>query len=262
MNGFRILLQHRRLIWHLVLLDFRVRYAGSRLGLAWMLLGPALILCSYLVVFGSILRVQPNPGLSAVDYAVLVTCGLLPWLGFSEGITGGTNSVLAHRNLMKGQLFPMELIPVTAVCSGMAGQLIGTSILLLVMGLRGHLGVSLIWLPGLLAAQAVFTIGLVWVLSCINILIRDLSQILRLAMVLLMFISPIAYTSQMVPHGLDWAIGLNPLSIVIDGYRDVVLFGKHPQFVGLAAFGAVAILLFHLGYDYFMRLKRTLPDLL
>ncbi len=262
MNGFRILLQHRRLIWHLMLLDFKVRYAGSHLGLAWMIVGPVMILVSYLIVFGSILRIQPTPGLSSFDYAVLVTCGLLPWLGFSEGMMSGTNSVLAHRNLMKGQIFPMELIPVTAVCSGMVGQLVGTTVLLLVLGFRGSLGVSLVWIPGLVLFQAMLTIGMVWMLSCVNILVRDLSQILRLGMVLLMFVSPIAYTSQMVPHGLNWAIGLNPLTFVIDSYRDVVLYGKSPQPVGLVVFSGFALAAFHLGYDYFMRLKKIIPDLL
>ena len=106
-----------------------------------------------------------------------------------------------------------------------------------------------------------FTVGAVWILSCINILFRDLSQIVRLGMVLLMFVSPIAYTAQMVPPGLDLAIALNPLSFVIEGYRDTVLFGRHPELPGMALFGGVALVLLNMGYHYFMRLKKLLPDL-
>ena len=220
-----------------------------------------MILGSYFLVFGSILRIQSMPSLNAFDYGLLVTCGLLPWIGFSEGIIGGTNSVLTHRNLMRGQLFPMELIPVTAVCSGLVGQLLGTSILLVVLGIRGMWQFSLLWLPGLVLCQAMFTVGAVWILSCINILFRDLSQIVRLGMVLLMFVSPIAYTAQMVPPGLDLAIALNPLSFVIEGYRDTVLFGRSPKLQGMALFGGVALMLLNMGYHYFMRLRKLLPDL-
>ncbi|MET0513762.1 MAG: ABC transporter permease [Nitrospiraceae bacterium] len=261
MKCFQMLIHHRRLIWNLILLDFKVRYAGSRLGLLWMLVGPLMILGSYLLVFGSILHIQSLPGLNAFDYGLLVTCGLLPWMGFSEGVMGGTNSVLAHRNLMRGQLFPMELIPVTAVCCGLVGQLLGTSILLVVLGIRGMWQISLLWLPGLVLCQALFTVGAVWILSCLNILFRDLSQIVRLGMVLLMFISPIAYTTQMVPPGLDLAIALNPLSFLIDGYRDTVLLGRSPRFVGMALFGGAAVMMLHMGYHYFMRLRTVLPDL-
>lgn len=261
MMGLYMLIRHRNLIWNLTLLDFKVRYAGSRLGLLWMLLGPVLILASYLLVFGNILKVEPMPGLSGFDYGLLVTCGLLPWIGFSEGITGGTTSVLTHRTLLRSQLFPMELIPVTAVCSGLMGQVLGTSMLLVVLGLRGTWGMSILWLPGIIVFQAMFTVGIVWILSCVNILFRDLSQIVRLAMVLLMFLSPIAYTSTMIPEELQAAIALNPLSYVIEAYREIVFFGRSPHLLETGVFGCLAVLILHTGYYYFVRLRKVLPDL-
>ena len=260
MSCLRMLIRHRRLIWNLTLLDFKVRYAGSRLGLLWMLLSPLAVLGAYLLLFGGILHVRPSPGLTGLEYGLLMACGLLPWIGFSEGVTRGTASVLAQRNLMKSHVFPMELVPVTAVCAGLLGQLFGTVLLLVVLGIRGMLGPSLALLPVLLVLQALFTIGVVWFLSCVNILYRDTSQVVSLIMVLLMFVSPIAYTQQMVPAGLELVVTLNPLSYLVEGYRDVMLPDHSPSFVGLLAFGGLALLILLTGHRYFMRLRRVLPD--
>jgi lipopolysaccharide transport system permease protein len=189
-----------------------------------------------------------------------VACGLLPWIGFSQGITGGTGSVLAQRNLMKSHVFPVELLPITAVCSGMVAQLWSTLLLLAVLVVYGSVGLALLVLPLLLLLQALFTVGLVWFLSCVNILYRDLSQLVSLLIVLLMFVSPIAYTTEMVPAGLEPVIKLNPLSYLIDWYRDSLLLNHVPNWWALGAFSIVTLLALQIGYMYFMRLRKVLPD--
>lgn len=260
MSCFQMLFRHRSLIWRLTMLDFKIRYVGSRLGMLWMLSMPLMVLGTYMLLFGKILGVRPDPALSGLDYGLLIACGLVPWLGFSEGVMRGTGSVLAQRNLMKSTVFPMELIPVTAVFAGLAGQLCGIALLLLVLGVRGALGPYALLLPLLVAVQALFTIGLVWFLSCVNILYRDTSQAIGLLMVLLMFLSPIAYTQAMVPAGLELLVQLNPLSYLIDGYRQVLLFDRLPNLTGVAVFAGLAVAALLTGHRYFMRLRRVLPD--
>ena len=260
MNCFGTLIRHRRLIWNLTLLDLKLRYAGTRLGLAWTFLSPLLILFAYLVLFGLILGVRPNPRTTGAEYGQLIACGLLPWIGFSEGMTKGTASVLAQRNLLKSQLFPIEILPVTAVCIGVLIQLVGTLLLLLVLGSQVKIELSIVMLPVLMMVQALLTIGLVWFLSCINILYRDTTQVIGLVMVLLMLISPIAYTQPMVPASLELLVRLNPLSFLIEGYRDALLFGRWPEIESLLAFSGVAILALLAGHRYFVRLRRLLPD--
>lgn len=255
-----MLFQHRRLIWNLTVLDFKVRYAGSKLGLVWMLLAPLLILAAYLVLFGAILRIEPMGSMSGMDYGFLVAAGLLPWIGFSDGVTRGTSSVLAQRNLMKSRLFPMELIPVTAVCVGLIGQLVGIGLLVGLHAVYDRPGAGLVFLPVWIVLQALFSLGVVWFLSCVNILYRDTTQVVGLLLVLLMFISPIAYTQQMVPGSLELLVKLNPLSYLIAGYRDSLIFGRLPNLWGLLAFAGLALVSLLAGYHYFMRLRRVLPD--
>ena len=260
MECFSLFFRYRSLIRSLVFMDFKVRYAGSRLGLLWMLLAPLSILGAYLILFGKILGVRPDPLASGLDYGLLMACGLLPWLGFSEGVMRGTGSVLAQRNLMKSRVFPMELIPVTAVSAELVAQMCGIALLLVVLGFRGTLGLHLMLLPVLVVLQALFTIGIVWFLSCVNIIYRDTSQVIGLVMILLMFLSPIAYTQDMVPAGLELVVRLNPLSYLIDGYRGALLFNRLPDLAGLAAFAGLALVTLLTGHRYFMRLRRDLPD--
>ena len=260
MECFSLFVRYRSLIRSLVFMDFKVRYAGSRLGLLWMLLAPLAILGAYLILFGKILGVRPDPSVSGLDYGLLIACGLLPWLGFSEGVMRGTGSVLAQRNLMKSRVFPMELIPVTAVTAGLVGQLCGIALILAVLGFRGTLGPHVLLLPILVVLQAWFTIGIVWFLSCVNIIYRDTSQVIGLVMVLLMLLSPIAYTQDMVPAGLELVVRLNPLSYLIDGYRGALLFNRLPDLGGLAAFAGLSLVTLLTGHRFFMRLRRDLPD--
>lgn len=255
-----MLFRHRHLIWSLTVLDFKCRYAGTRLGLVWMLVAPLLLLGVYWLLFGRILRVQPESGLTGAEYGLMVAAGLLPWLGFSEGVTRGTGSVLAQRSLLKSKIFPMELIPVVSVFAGLASQLLGTALLLILLGLRGTLGPNVVLLPVILLLQAFFSIGLVWVLSCVNILYRDTSQVVGLLIVLLMFVSPIAYMPAMVPASLELLIKLNPLSYLIEAYRDALLSNHLPNLIGIAALACLSVLTLLCGYRYFMRLRRVLPD--
>src|SRR2546422_543253 len=171
MECFSLFFRYRRLIWSLVFMDFKVRYAGSQLGLLWTLLSP-----------------------------------------------------------------------------------------LFVLGLRGVLGLTLLLLPLLVILQALFTIGVVWFLSCVNIVYRDTSQVIGLLIVPLMFLSPIAYTQEMVPGGLELVVKLNPLSYLIDGYRGALMFNRLPSVAGLVTFASLAFVTLLTGYRHFMRLRRELPD--
>ena len=261
MTDIRVVLRYAQLVAHLTALDLKVRFAGSKLGLAWLTIAPAFTVSVYLLLFSRILKVQTIPGLDPLDYGLLVVAGLLPWIGLSESLTRGTASVLAQRNLMKSRLFPMELIPVTAVCAGGLSQLVGTILLAVVLAVTGKLSASCMFLPILLLFQMVFTLGLVWFLSCVNIIYRDTSQLISLGLLLMMFVSPIAYTPDMMPLDLSFLLALNPLAYLIEGYRDILLFGRLPQPGNSAVFAVVAAAVGIAGYRYFMRLRRVLPDL-
>ncbi|MEX5219325.1 MAG: ABC transporter permease [Nitrospira sp.] len=254
------LFRYARLILSLTALDLRIRFAGSKLGLAWLILAPALTVCAYVLLFGGILKVQVCADCDRLSYGLLVVTGLLPWIGFSESVSRGTASVLAQRNLMKSRVFPMEVIPVTAVCTGILGQLAGTIMLICGLFIFGKLSLTILFFPVLIVLQALLTVGLVWFLSCVNIIYRDTSQMVSLGLLLLMFLSPIAYTPDMVPKELAFVLAANPLAFLIEGYRDILLFGRLPALNSVGVFAGFAALAGIAGHQYFMRLRRLLPD--
>jgi ABC-type polysaccharide/polyol phosphate export permease len=261
MSSVAMLIDRRRLIWNLILLEFKTRYAGSKLGLAWLFIAPFILLAAYLLLFGGILGIRPHRGgATEMDYGLLIACGLMPWTGLSEGVLRGTSAVLSQRNLMKSQLFPMELLPVTSVCAALVGQVCGTGLLIIVSGLRGDLGLGLAFLPILLLFQAALTVGMAWILSSVSVLYRDLTQVIGMMMALLMFASPIAYTMDMVPPRLSWVITWNPLAYLIEAYRATLLSREWPDLWGLAWFVLLSTVLLQAGYHIFMRLRRMMPD--
>lgn len=261
MDYVQKLYRHRKLIWDLTLLDLRIRYAGSTLGFYWMILNPLLILLVYVLVFGFVLKIRPDPAGGPWDYTLLVFCGLLPWIGFSEGLARGTASVLSNRSLIKSMMFPVELIPITSVLASLLSQIVSMGVLLVLLSVSGYLGAMAVFLPVMVGLQVVFTVGLVWFLSCINVVYRDTSQIIGVMIMLLMVLSPIAYTDSMIPPHLKPFLALNPLYHLINGYRDILFFNRIPDMAAVGVFSLVAVLLLTVGHRFFMRLKTVFADI-
>jgi lipopolysaccharide transport system permease protein len=226
-----------------------------------MVLSPLLMVLVYVVVFFFILRVRLEPNQNSWEYLLTVFCGLLPWLGFSEGLTKGTSSVLANRGLIKASIFPVEFIPVSTVLASLSGQLFSMAVLLIMLMFTGHMGLKVLLLPLIVGLQILLTVGLVWFLSCINVVYRDTSQVLVVLVMVLMFLSPIAYTESMVPSGLKPFLMLNPLYYLIDGYRGVLLMDHAPNVWVIVGFGILSVFVFLAGHRFFMRLKVVFADL-
>lgn len=254
------LYRFRRLIWELALLQLRLRHAGSYLGALWVIVAPLAVLGSYVLLFDGVLRVQPNEAAGRFDYGIMIACALLPWAGFSDGVLRGSSSILTQRNLLKSHVFPVELLPVVTTVSALLSQVIGTCLLAGWLFYQGKLGLAAFSLPILIVIQLSFMMGMVWMLACINILIRDISPVLSLGMVVLMLLSPIAYTSSMVPSHLWLLANLNPFGTFIEAYRSAMMFNVSPSIGTILVWGSLSLATLHIGYRYFMRMRRLLPD--
>jgi len=168
-NPFQFLWRHRNLIWHTTLSDIRARYTGSVFGMAWAVLNPLLLLSVYVVVYLVIFQIR-LPGLTAVDYVLVIFAGLIPWFGFSESVTTSLTSVVHSANLLRSTSFPTPALPVKAVLAGMFTQTFGLSLLLLALLATGHATPYWLFLPVAFGIQLLLTMGLGWVLSVLNVL--------------------------------------------------------------------------------------------
>lgn len=256
---FALLWKHRLLLVQTTWRDLRSRYIGSVLGFAWLFLYPLLFLGTYALMYVFVFRIR-FADYSSMDYIAHIFCGLIPFLGFSESIGTGVRSITDNPNLIKNTLFPIEMIPVKAVLVSQTTQFVGTGLLLILLAILGRLSKWALLLPVIWFFQLLFTTGLVWFLSSLNVILRDIQNTISVAMMILMMVSPIAYTTDMLPDNLRHLLGLNPLFYFIISYQRTLMSGEAP---GGTVFGIVIILglgVFFLGFSFFMRMKTVFVD--
>ena len=261
MNPFSFLWRHRRLILHTTRSDIRARYTGSVLGLAWAVINPLLLLSVYLVLYVVILRIRLPGRPSGLEYALVIFTGLIPWFGFSEAAVASAGSVVANANLLHNTSFPAPVLPVKAVFASLGGQAVGTLVLLVALAAAGRCHWSWLWLLLAVSTQLLLSLGLGWILSAVNVFVRDLGQALSALLLVLMFASPIAFTADfLATTRLRILLSLNPISYLIDLYRAPLLDGRAPALLDLVLGPSFALLVFLAGYRFFVRIRPHLTD--
>lgn len=258
MNPIFMIWRHQHVLWATTLTDIRSRFIGTVFGAAWLIIYPLLFLGLYAVVYTMIYKVRVAD-FGTFDYVLLIFCGLVPFLGFAEALGSGVGSVLGNKGLIKNTLFPIELIPVKAVLASSVTMLVGLIMLLCILWYRGIVHSSQFLIPLILLLQVMFTIGLIWMLSAINVFLADLSQMVGVLILFLMLVSPIAYTHEMIPSELVPFMYPNPLYYLIMLYRDAAFVGDvKVELLGIFTIISVATL--SLGGFIFSRLKPLFSD--
>lgn len=248
----------RRLLFRTVLTDVRSRFSGSILGLFWLVLHPLLFLGAYALVYLLIFKVRFQL-FDSNEYVVLIFCGLIPFLGIAEALGTGVGAVTSNRTLIKNTLFPIAMIPVKTVLAGQTVQLAGTMLLLVALLLVGRLSLWIFWVPVIWMLQLLFMCGLVWILSSLAVFFRDLQYMIATLILLLMMVSPIAYTPDMLPEGIRPLLWYNPLSHMIICYQDVLMLHRFPG-AQFWVFAAISLFCFYFGHFFFSRLQKLFAD--
>lgn len=255
---FRLIWDKRGVVVATSIHDLRQRYQASTFGLLWTFLFPLIFLGLYSLVFTLILQVRV-PEKSSFEYTLIIFSGLIPFLGFTEALSSGVGSLIENRSFLKGAIFPVELIAVKTVIVSSVTMVVGLCILILILGVRGELHLSIVALPFAIAIQWLFSIGLVWALSILNVFFRDLGNLVSPLILFLMLVSPIGYTKDMVPDSMMPILAVNPLYYMISIYRDVIHHGVIPWEYGFL-FGSFSLLLFVAGFHLISRLKTLAAD--
>lgn len=256
---FELLIKYRNMLLQTTSNEIKARYAGSFLGLTWAVLYPLLFLGCYAAVFVFVYNVRFDI-FNTNDYIALIFCGLIPFLGFAEALQSGISSVTSNVNLMKNTLFPIELVPVKTLFAGQTTQAAGLGLLLIALAFLGKLS---LWTPFFIVLwilQIMFSLGVVWILSSVNVVVRDLQNMISVIVLLLMMISPIAYPVEMVPENLRPFLAANPLYYIISTYQDVLMFGRFPRLEVFLPFVILSFVTFILGYWFFTKMKRVFAD--
>lgn len=257
---YSLLWRHRELLHRTTRSELKARFAGSLLGVVWLVGYPMLLLGAYAGVFIFVLHAMPAGFASSLDYVLLIFCGLIPFLGFAEGIGVGTSSVTSSANLIKNTLFPIELVPVRAVLTSQAVQVIGSILLFAAVVANGMFTPWALLLPLVWALQLLFTIGLIWIVSSVNVYLRDLQQMVSVATLFLMMVSPIAVPADAMVGPLGTFSDFNPLWYVICCHQDLLVHGRLPPVKAIAGLTVLGLGFFSFGHWFFLRMKRVLVD--
>jgi lipopolysaccharide transport system permease protein len=251
------------LIWPFARRMVVARYRGSVLGLLWALLTPAVMIAVFTFLFAGVFNARFAAGGTPWDYALYLFCGLLPWAAFQESLQMSAGVVVAHSNLVKRVVFPLEVLPVAQTLAAAANQLFGTvALLVAALVIRRELHATVLWLPVLLAPQLLLTLGGAWLVASLGVFLRDTAQALALALMAWMYLTPIIYPEQVVPARFRPWLELNPFTTLVRSYRRITLEGAPPDFAGLAYFTAVALCVFLLGYWWFARTRKNFADVI
>lgn len=258
-NPFLVLLKFRKILWKTTWNELKSRYAGSVLGLFWIALFPFLFLSCYAVIYLFVFKIR-FAEFGSVEYVMLIFCGLIPFLGFADSLATGVSSVVNNASLVKNTMFPIEIVPVKAVLASQLSQVIGLVLLLIVLFFKSKITVWVLLLPVIWLLQLMYTLGLIWILSALNIFIRDLQQIISVLILMLMMVSPIAYTVDMVPPGLRLMLFFNPLYYIIIAYQQVLMIGEFPPTHIVLGLITQSVVLFLVGFWVFERMKKVFAD--
>ncbi len=248
------------LVFQLAKRDIAGRYRGSLLGLAWSFVNPLLMLAVYTFVFGMVFRGQ---GSDRTGFALSLFAGLIIFNLFSECITRSPMLIVTNPSYVKKVVFPLELLPWVSLGSALfhaAASLLVLLLFLLISGRGIHATVLLT--PLIIMPLIPVILGASWILSSIGVYIRDIGNLVGMGMTVLMFLSPIFYPASALPEKVRPWLFLNPLGLIIEQTRNVLLSGVLPDWKSLVIYLAVALPFAWVGRVWFNKTRKGFADVL
>ena len=248
-----------RVLGALTLIETRRKYAGSVLGSLWYPVYSGLLLGSYCFVYLVVLRVRYKE-LGSYQYVLFIFAGLIPYLGFSEAISTSTSSVRQNLTILRNAVFPIEFLPVKFVCAALFGLLSSLGILVVMVVPTSFFGVHVLYLPVAVGALFLFCVMVAWTLSAATVILPDIAYLVNIVLMLLMFVSPVGYSVDMVPARMRILIYLNPLTYLIEMFRFALLGVRFLPLWTHAAFMAVCLAGASLAGVFFRRMSPIFAD--
>lgn len=255
MNIFKKIYDYRELLKTNVKKEIRGKYKNSFLGVLWSFLNPLLQIAVYAIVFPLILKNdQPN-------YVIFLCSALIPWTFFSTTFTRSAATIIENGNIIKKVYFPREIMPISIVTSEAVNFLISTIIIVAFVLLYG-LGLTkyIIYYPLVLLVQYLFLLAISLVVSCITVYIRDLQHLIGVALQLLFYATPIVYAGDTIPEQFRWILNINPMTHIINGYRDIFYNQVRPDIMNLLVLGVIMIVACAIAYMIFNKLQKGFAE--
>jgi len=258
------LYHHRRLLWQFTWRNIELQHKGSALGLTWSLLSPLLLFGAYAFVFLAVF--DGRFGISAtetrLDYAIGLFLGLALLQLFQETMTTSPLVIVQNPNYVKKVVFPLEILPVAAFGGALFRCLLAIILVLIAVAIWGPgLSTTVLWLPVVVGLLALLSLGLAWTLAALGVFLRDLAPLMQFFSVLLMFISGVFYSLNRIPPTFSF-LRYNPLLVIVETSRSVVLWHQVPAAGDLIYVGFISVIFCLVGHMLFCVVKPAFSDVL
>lgn len=257
--------RNRHLIDQLVRREILGRYRGSVLGLAWSFFNPMLMLVVYTFVFSVVFNARWGVGgeETKAQFAIVLFVGMNMFGVFAETINRAPTLITSNANYVKKVVFPLEVLAVVAVVAAMFHTFIGLIVLMLALVVsQGGVPITALSLPLVMIPLILFSLGIAWLLASLGVYVRDVAQTVGIATTVIMFLSPVFYSTSALPEPYKSLLLLNPLTFIIEQARATVIFGHWPHWPSLLFYAVGASLIAWLGYWWFQKTRTGFADVL
>jgi len=253
--------RYRELFQVLARRDLSVRYKQTIIGISWALIRPFLTMLVFTTIFG---RIAKLPSDGTAPYALMVFVGMLPWTFFSTGLAEASNSLITNANLITKVYFPRLIIPAASLAVAFVDFVISFCILILLMAWYQFFpGWQLVFLPGFVLLGVLASLGPSLWITALNVKYRDFRYIIPFILQFGLYVSPVGFSSGVVPEQWRLLYSLNPMVGVIDGFRWCILNGQSQLYVpSLALSVCVTSFLLWLGIGRFRKMEKSFADLI
>ncbi len=257
MSILSIFSQYRELLGQLTTREIKQRYKQSVLGYAWVILNPFFQMLVMAFVFSIIMRI-PNLG---VPYPIYLYAGLLPWTLFSNSLISSTNSLVENAGLLSKIYFPREIFVLSTMLAKIVDFLLACSIFVIFMFyFQIPLSWNILWVIPIFLIQELFTFALALFLAAANLFYRDIQYLLKLILLIWMYLTPVIYATETFPVKYQWIFKLNPMAVIINAYRQVILAGGAPNLQSLGIALGLSLILLAITYKFFKNAEGVFAD--
>lgn len=240
------------------------RYRGSFFGLFWSFFNPLFMLTVYTFVFSEIFKARWSAGgESKMEFALLLFAGLIIFNLFAECINRAPGLILSNVNYVKKVIYPLEILPFVAFLSNLYHALVSLIVWIIAYSwFFGFPHITILYFPLLVIPLGLFILGVSWALASLGVFLRDISQFVLVLTTMLMFMSPIFYPVTAIPEGYRNILYLNPLTTIIEQVRDILFWGKSPDFMMLSAYWGISLVTAWIGFAWFQKTRRGFADVM
>lgn len=257
--------RNRQLIIQMARREVVGRYKGSAMGLAWSFLNPVFMLAVYTFVFSVVFKARWGIGgeESKTQFALVLFVGLIVHGLFAEVLNRAPVLILSNANYVKKVVFPLEILPVISMGAALFHTLISLCVLLAAFTLfNGYLHWTVVFTPLIFLPLIILTLGLAWMLASLGVFLRDVGQTIGLVTTIMMFLAPVFYPITAIPEEFRPWIMANPLTVMIEQAREVLIWGRQPDWAGLGIYTLVATVIAWAGYAWFQETRKGFADVL